>query len=147
MERGFEAHELYPGGRLRATGVLRHEAHVAGGTIDLAGNIPPHEVTLIGTTAMLVAREGFPTALTNLLMDTARDVHSGKGYFEAAGEFPGITPVDFPVSDDAERHKRFGPSFLHRYLPYWIATVIERLSSWSCRCWSSWFPCSICSRR
>jgi TRAP transporter TAXI family solute receptor len=97
------------------------------GTIDLAGNIPPQDVTLIGTTAMLVAREGFPTALTNLLMDTARDVHSGKGYFEAAGEFPGITPVDFPVSEDAERHKRFGPSFLHRYLPYWIATAVERL--------------------
>jgi TRAP transporter TAXI family solute receptor len=97
------------------------------GTIDLAGNIPPQDVTLIGTKAMLVAREGFPTALTNLLMDTARDVHSGKGYFEAAGEFPGITPVDFPVSEDAERHKRFGPSFLHRYFPYWIATVIERL--------------------
>jgi hypothetical protein len=97
------------------------------GTIDLGGNIPQHDVTLIGTTAMLVAREGFPTALTNLLIDKARDVHSGRGYFEAAGEFPGITPVDFPVSEDAERHKRFGPSFLHRYLPYWIATVIERL--------------------
>jgi len=97
------------------------------GAIDLAGNVPSQEVTLIGTTAMLVAREGFPSALTNLLVDTARDVHSGRGYFEAAGEFPGITPVDFPVSDDAERHKRFGPSFLHRYLPYWIATVVERL--------------------
>jgi hypothetical protein len=96
------------------------------GTIDLGGNIPPNDVTLISTTAMLVARDGFPTSLINLLMDTARDVHSGKGYFEAAGEFPGITPVDFPVSADAERHKRFGPSFLHRYLPYWLATVIER---------------------
>jgi TRAP transporter TAXI family solute receptor len=97
------------------------------GTIDLGGNIPPHDVTLIGTTAMLVARDGFPTALTNLLIDTARDMHSGKGYFEAAGEFPGITPVDFPVSEDAEQHKRFGPSFLHRYLPFWVATFLERL--------------------
>jgi hypothetical protein len=97
------------------------------GTIDLAGNVPPHEVTLIGTTAMLVARDGFPTALTNLLVDTAQEVHSGKGYFEAAGEFPAITRVDFPVSEDAERHKRFGPSFLHRLFPYWIATIMERL--------------------
>jgi len=97
------------------------------GAIDLGGNIPAHDVTLIGTTAMLVARDGFPTALSNLLMDTARDMHSGKGYFETAGEFPGITPVDFPVSEDAERHKRFGPSFLHRYLPFWVATFLERL--------------------
>ena len=97
------------------------------GTIDLGANIPPQEVILIGTTAMLVARDAFPAALVNLLMDTARDVHSGKGYFEAAGEFPGITPVDFPVSEAAERHKRFGPSFLHRYLPFWVATFLERL--------------------
>jgi TRAP transporter TAXI family solute receptor len=97
------------------------------GTIDLGGNIPPHDVTLIGTTAMLVARDGLPTALTNLLVDTAQEVHSGKGYFEEAGEFPRITRVDFPVSEDAERHKRFGPSFLHRTFPYWIATIMERL--------------------
>jgi TRAP transporter TAXI family solute receptor len=97
------------------------------GTIDLSGNIPSREVTLIGTTAMLVARESFPPALINLLMDAAREVHSGKGYFETAGEFPSVAPVDFPVSADAERHKRFGPSFLHRYLPFWVATFVERL--------------------
>ena len=97
------------------------------GVIDLGGDIPSDEVALIGTTAMLVARDSFPPALINLLMDAARDVHSGKGYFEGAGEFPGITPVDFPVSDAAERHKRFGPSFLHRVLPFWVATFLERL--------------------
>jgi TRAP transporter TAXI family solute receptor len=96
-------------------------------TMDLAGDVPPREVTLIATTAMLVAREAFPAALVSLLLDAARDVHSGKGYFEAAGEFPGITPVDFPVSANAERHKRFGPSFLHRYLHYGVATLLERL--------------------
>jgi TRAP transporter TAXI family solute receptor len=131
-------HDALWDGDLKLLSIIRADAYVRRlsyitkltlpeGTIDLAGNIPPNEVTLIGTTAMLVAREGFPTVLTNLLMDTARVVHSGKGYFEAAAEFPGTTPVDFPVSDDADRHKRFGPSFLHRYFPYWFATVIERL--------------------
>jgi TRAP transporter TAXI family solute receptor len=97
------------------------------GTIDLGGNIPPKDSTLIGTTAMLVARDSFPAALVNLLMDKAGEVHGGKGYFEAAGEFPSVMPVDFPVSDEAERHRRFGPSFLHRYLPFWVATFFERL--------------------
>src|SRR4029453_12608783 len=32
------------------------------GTIDLSGNIPQHDITLIGTTAMLMARESFPSA-------------------------------------------------------------------------------------
>ena len=49
-----------------------------------------------------------------------------QGYFEDAGEFPWIAPVDLPVSDDAERHKRFGPSFIHRFLPFWVATFVER---------------------
>jgi len=96
------------------------------GTIDLALNIPSHDVTLIGTKAMLVARPGLHPALVNLLLDAAGDIHSRQGYFEAAGEFPAIAPVDLPVSDDAVRHKRFGPSVIHRLLPFWVATYVER---------------------
>jgi len=43
------------------------------------------------------------------------------------GEFPNAGPVDLPVSADASRHLRFGPSFLHRYLPFFVATFLERL--------------------
>ena len=96
------------------------------GTIDLALDIPSHDVTLIGTKAMLVARPGLHPALVNLLLDAAGEIHSRQSYFEAAGEFPGVSPVDVPVSDDAQRHKRFGPSVMHRLLPFWIATFVER---------------------
>ena len=37
-----------------------------------------------------------------------------------------MTKVDLRVSTVAERHKRFGPSFLYRYLPFWMATMAER---------------------
>jgi len=97
------------------------------GTVDFGLNVPEHDVVLIGTKAMLVARPGQHPALVNLLLDAASDIHSKQGDFENAGEFPGIAPVDLPVSDDAERHKRFGPSFLHRLLPFWVATFVERL--------------------
>ena len=97
------------------------------GTVDFALNIPAQDVVLIGTKAMLVARPGLHPALVNLLLDAASDMHSRQGDFENAGEFPGIAPVDLPVSDDAERHKRFGPSFIHRVLPFWVATFVERL--------------------
>jgi TRAP-type uncharacterized transport system substrate-binding protein len=96
------------------------------GTIDLGLNIPEQQVVLIGTRAMLVARSGLHPALVNLLLDAADDVHSKQGYFEGAGEFPAVLPVDLPVSADAERHKRFGPSFIHRLLPFWVATFVER---------------------
>src|SRR5215831_7312709 len=96
------------------------------GTIDLAHNIPDHDLFMIGTKAMLVAREDLHPALVNLLFDAAREIHGSQGYFEAASEFPNTTQVDLPVSSDADRHKRFGPSLLYRYLPFWVATVVER---------------------
>ena len=30
------------------------------------------------------------------------------------------------MSPDAVRHKRFGPSLLSRYLPFWVAALLER---------------------
>jgi TRAP-type uncharacterized transport system substrate-binding protein len=96
------------------------------GTIDMAYNIPAHDVTLIGTKAMLAARDDLHPALINLLLDAARDIHGQQGYFEAAGEFPSIAPVDIPVSPYADQHKRFGPSILYRYLPFWLAALVER---------------------
>ncbi len=97
------------------------------GTIDLARDIPSTEVTMIATKAMLVARPGLHPALVNLLADAAGSIHSQQGHFEAAGEFPGFMPVDLPVSEDAARHRKFGPSFIHRVLPFWVATFVERM--------------------
>jgi len=97
------------------------------GTIDFGLRIPEQEVRLIATESMLVARDGLPPAIVNLLLEAARDLHSEQGYFEAAGEFPNTAPVDLPVSGDAERHFRFGPSLLHRHLPFFVATYVERL--------------------
>jgi len=98
------------------------------GTIDLSyRRIPPQSVTLVATKAMLVARDDLPSPLIDLLLNAARELHSSQDYFEAAREFPSTLPVDLPVSVDADRHLRFGPSFLHRYLPFWVATLSERL--------------------
>jgi len=98
------------------------------GAIDLSyRRIPAENVRLVATKAMLVAHESLPPPLVTLLFEAARDLHSEQGYFEAAQEFPGTAPVDLPVSEDADRHNRFGPSFLHRHLPFWVATYAERL--------------------
>ena len=97
------------------------------GTIDLEINTPDQDVTMIGTKAMLVARDDLHPALINLLIDAAREIHGRQGYFEAAGEFPGTAQVDdIPVSPYADQHRRFGPSFLYHYLPFWLATYAER---------------------
>lgn len=97
------------------------------GTIDFALHIPEQEVKLLGTKAMLVARDGLPPAIIQLLLEAARELHGEQGYFEADDEFPNTGPVDLPLSADANRHLRFGPSLLHRYLPFFLATYVERL--------------------
>ena len=71
---------------------------------------------MVGTKAMLVAPDGLHPALVDLLVDAAREIHGHQGYFETAGEFPGTAQVDIPVSPFADEHKRFGPSFLHRFI-------------------------------
>jgi len=96
------------------------------GVIDFARNIPKKEIALIATKEMLAARDGLHPALVELLVDAAHEIHGEPGFFEEAGEFPGTTQVDLRVSIDAARHKRFGPSFLYRYLPFWAATMAER---------------------
>jgi TRAP transporter TAXI family solute receptor len=96
------------------------------GTIDLAINIPDQDISMVGTKAMLVAHDSLHPALVDLLVDAAREIHGHQGYFETAGEFPGTAQVDIPVSPFADEHKRFGPSYLHRYLPFWLATFVER---------------------
>lgn len=97
------------------------------GTVDLEQHIPGTDVKLIGTKAMLVSREGLSPPIVNLLLEAARELHGGQGYFEAADEFPNTAKVDLPVSADAERHHRFGPSLFHRYLPFFVAAYVERL--------------------
>ncbi len=96
------------------------------GVIDLADHIPEEDVALIGTKEMLAARDGLHPALVHLLVDAAREIHGRQGLFEDAGEFPGTTQVDLPVSADADQHRRFGRTFLYQYLPFWIAALGER---------------------
>ena len=90
------------------------------GTVDFALDIPEQDVMMIGTKAMLAARPGLHPALVNLLLDAASDIHSKQGYFEDAGEFPGVAPVDLAgFRRRASATNAFGPSFIHR-----IASVL-----------------------
>lgn len=97
------------------------------GTIDFGLGIPAHETRLIGTEAMLVARDSLSPAIVHLLLDAARDIHGGQGYFEQRRAFPAVHAVDLPVSDAAKSHMDFGASLLHRHLPFFVATYVERL--------------------
>jgi TRAP transporter TAXI family solute receptor len=97
------------------------------GAIDLVRDIPARDLNLVATVATLVAREDFHPALIDLLLRAGAEVHGGPGLFQHAGEFPNAKQVDYPLSKEADRYYKSGVSFLQRYLPFWAATLIDRM--------------------
>ena len=98
------------------------------GSIDLVRNIPDRDTVLLAPTANLVARDDLHPALVSLLIQAATEVHGQVGTFQRAGEFPAPIAVDFPLSDEARRFYKSGPSFLQRFMPFWVAVLAERLA-------------------
>ncbi len=97
------------------------------GAYDLGKNEPPRSLTLVGPTVELVARQDLHPALSDLLIGAAREVHGGPGLFRNAGEYPAPLARDFPISSDAERYYKSGAQFLYKKLPFWMASLIDRL--------------------
>ena len=97
------------------------------GIFDLGANNPPAPIFLIGPTVELVAREGLHPALSDLLIEAAREVHGGASIFRRAGEFPAPLEHEFRISDDASRYYKSGKGLLYRNLPFWLASLTDRL--------------------
>lgn len=98
------------------------------GAVDLSANLPPDDVALLAPTANLVVDEDLHPALVDLLLEAASEVHGGGGLFEQPGAFPSPRLLVFPLSDEARRYFKSGPPFLRRTLPFWAATLIDRLT-------------------
>jgi TRAP-type uncharacterized transport system substrate-binding protein len=97
------------------------------GAVDLEHDIPQHDVVLLAAAATLLVREDTHPALIGLLAQAASEVHGGAGLFQKPGEFPKATAVDFPLSKEAERFYKSGKPLLQRYLPFWAATLVDRM--------------------
>jgi len=96
------------------------------GTVDLQ-DVPPADVRLVAATASMVTTEGFHPALIQLFVQAARRIHGESSWFGPKGEFPNGAAGEFPLAKEAERFYREGPPFLQRYLPFWLANLIERM--------------------
>ena len=97
------------------------------GVLDFRDNIPPADLTLAAPTTQIVVRSDLHPALIDLLLMAARKVHQKGGGFEREGEFPSPKYSDFELSEEAERFYQTGPTFLQRYLPFWVATFLTRM--------------------
>jgi TRAP transporter TAXI family solute receptor len=96
------------------------------GGVDFVYDFPPQDTELLAATANLVVQEDLHPALQSLMLSAMREVHGGNGFFQRRGEFPAYKDTDFPLSAAAERFYSTGPPFLQRYMPYWLAVLLDR---------------------
>jgi TRAP transporter TAXI family solute receptor len=89
-------------------------------------DLPQADVTLLAATALLVSKDTLHPALAYLLLDATKTVHGGEDYFTPLGYFPNLNTEEFPISDESTRYFKSGRPFLQRYLPFWLASFVER---------------------
>lgn len=90
-------------------------------------NVPPQDVTLLATTTQLSASSDLHPALIDVFLLAAQEIHSAGGLFEDPGEFPALKQLDFKVNKETRRFYRSGPTLLSRYMPFWLATFVDRM--------------------
>lgn len=103
-----------------------HHLVLPEGALNLARNIPAHNVHLVAPASALVIKEGMHPALVYLMLKVISQVHGGPGMLHKKGDFPSTKDTDFPLSSQAVGFYKSGLPFIDKYLPFWAATFVNR---------------------
>lgn len=101
------------------------------GAIEIDPPNPSKDVTLLGTTAKVLIRDDLHPAVVQLLARTMKEEHNGIGLFQRSGEFPVSFDPEYPMAQVAVDYYKNGPSFLAKYLPFWMTIYAQRLIAFS----------------
>ncbi|HEY5676462.1 MAG TPA: TAXI family TRAP transporter solute-binding subunit, partial [Myxococcales bacterium] len=96
------------------------------GSIDLGRNSPAETLTMVAPTVELLARTDLHPALSDVLIEAAREVHGRATLLQPAGTFPAPLEHEYRVSDDALRYYKSGKTFAYKHLPFWVASLVDR---------------------
>ncbi|MBO9513981.1 MAG: ABC transporter substrate-binding protein [Variovorax sp.] len=97
------------------------------GVVDLASDLPPHDMSLLAATTSLLSREETHPAIRQLFAQSAQTLHGSAGWFHRAREFPNTRTSELPVSPEGDRAINGTPPFWQRYLPFWASNLVERM--------------------
>jgi TRAP-type uncharacterized transport system substrate-binding protein len=97
------------------------------GVVDLANNVPPNDVHLVAATSSMVTRSTTHPAVLQLFVQAAQKIHGGTGWFARAGQFPIGQDGERPLAPEAARFYKNGAPVLQRYLPFWLANLVDRM--------------------
>ena len=97
------------------------------GSFDFGKNFPDHDINLVSPTVELIARADLHPALSDLLLEAVTEVHSRQGRTQKRGEFPAMLEHEYKISPDAIRFYKSGKGFLYKYLPFGMASLVNRI--------------------
>jgi NMT1-like family len=97
------------------------------GSLDLGKNAPSQTLTMVAPTVELIARPSLHPALSDMLIQAAQEVHGRATLLQKAGQFPAPLEHEYRVSEDAARYYKSGKSFAYKHLPFWLASLVDRM--------------------
>lgn len=104
-----------------------HLLVVPEGVLNFEKNIPNQNITLMGPMVEMIATQDLHPAVSDMILDAATEIHGKAGIFKKRNEFPSAIENKIKLSDDAQRFYKSGKGFLYRYLPFWLASLLNRI--------------------
>jgi TRAP-type uncharacterized transport system substrate-binding protein len=95
--------------------------------LDFERIVPATDMILIAASNVVLVRKDIHPALIDLLAQAIVEAHGRPGIFQQTGEFPTLTDPEYPVAQSARDFYKNGPSFLNRYLPFWMTSYVQRI--------------------
>ena len=104
-----------------------HAVVLPQGTIELRGDLPPRDLTLLYTRTHLLVRDNLHPALQRALLDAASVIHASPSLLQRQSEYPEFHSSDFPLSPHAQRYALGYQPWMEAVLPFWWAQLAELL--------------------
>lgn len=97
-------------------------------SIDIFKQIPKQDISLLATTTSLIVNRKMHPDLQLALLMAAKDANRNAPnlFFASRNEFPAYLDPSIPISPVAEHFYDYGPPHAMRYLPYWLAGLVDR---------------------
>lgn len=95
------------------------------GSIELRGDIPPRDLTMMSLQTHLLVRPNVHPALQRALLDAALEIHEVPTFLQRHGQFPSFRGSDFQLTPTAKAYSLGARPWMETLLPYRKAQYAE----------------------
>ncbi len=96
------------------------------GALDIQRNLPAADVSLVAAPATLAVRDDVHPGIVQLLVRAAQQFNKEATPLSDSDQFPKAGKTELPENRDAVYYLKTPPNILHRTLPFWLASLIDR---------------------